>query len=163
MLAFPPVPAVDFGHLLPIGTAFVLPTNHPDIPFLAHAPTMRVPSMRRQYGEYLVRPKDEAYRNHVLAYIEKEDTPRSLWFQLDLLRQVRAPDWRFLRWLAHQVIFDDRRPIRRVYISQAVVSELAEMSGHRSDTKVGEVAKVRPVTDLDSLIRELWPRVFECR
>jgi O-acetyl-ADP-ribose deacetylase (regulator of RNase III) len=28
----------------PIGTAFVLPTGHPHIPFLVHAPTMRTPS-----------------------------------------------------------------------------------------------------------------------
>jgi O-acetyl-ADP-ribose deacetylase (regulator of RNase III) len=28
----------------PIGTAFILPTNDPSLPFLAHAPTMRVPS-----------------------------------------------------------------------------------------------------------------------
>lgn len=27
----------------PVGTAFVLPTDHRDIPFLVHAPTMRVP------------------------------------------------------------------------------------------------------------------------
>jgi O-acetyl-ADP-ribose deacetylase (regulator of RNase III) len=27
----------------PVGTAFVLPTDHPFIPFLVHAPTMRVP------------------------------------------------------------------------------------------------------------------------
>ena len=27
----------------PVGTAFVLSTDHPDVPFLAHAPTMRVP------------------------------------------------------------------------------------------------------------------------
>jgi O-acetyl-ADP-ribose deacetylase (regulator of RNase III) len=27
----------------PVGTAFVLPTGHPDVPFLVHAPTMRVP------------------------------------------------------------------------------------------------------------------------
>ena len=32
--------------------------------------------------------KDEAYRDQVFAYIEKEDTPRSLMFQLDLLREV---------------------------------------------------------------------------
>jgi hypothetical protein len=32
--------------------------------------------------------KDEAYRDHVFAYVEKEDTPRPLLFQLDLLRQV---------------------------------------------------------------------------
>ncbi|MFN8392973.1 MAG: class I SAM-dependent methyltransferase [Bdellovibrionota bacterium] len=42
----------------------------------------------RQYGEYLTQFKDEAYREHVFAYIEKEDTPRPLMFQLDLLREV---------------------------------------------------------------------------
>ena len=44
--------------------------------------------MRRRYGEYLTGLKDEAYREHVFAYVEKEDTPRPLLFQLDLLRQV---------------------------------------------------------------------------
>jgi tRNA (cmo5U34)-methyltransferase len=44
--------------------------------------------MQRQYGEYLTRLLDSSYRDHVFAYVEKEDTPRSLMFQLDLLRQV---------------------------------------------------------------------------
>ena len=44
--------------------------------------------MRRRYGEYLTRLKDEAYRDQVFAYVEKEDTPRPLLFQQDLLRQV---------------------------------------------------------------------------
>jgi tRNA (cmo5U34)-methyltransferase len=44
--------------------------------------------MSQQYGEYLTQLKDDAYRDHVFAYVEKEDTPRSLLFQLDLLRQV---------------------------------------------------------------------------
>jgi tRNA (cmo5U34)-methyltransferase len=44
--------------------------------------------MRRRYGEYLTRLKGEAYRDHVFAYVEKEDTPRPLLFQLDLLRHV---------------------------------------------------------------------------
>jgi tRNA (cmo5U34)-methyltransferase len=44
--------------------------------------------MRRRYGEYLTRLKDEGYRDHVFAYVEKEETPRPLMFQLDLLRHV---------------------------------------------------------------------------
>ena len=44
--------------------------------------------MRQRYGEYLTGLKDEGYRDHVFAYVEKEDTPRPLLFQLDLLRQV---------------------------------------------------------------------------
>ncbi len=44
--------------------------------------------MRRRYGEYLAQLKDEAYRDQIFAYIEEDDTPRSLTFQLDLLREV---------------------------------------------------------------------------
>lgn len=44
--------------------------------------------MRHRYGEYLTRLKDEAYRDHVFAYVEREDTPRPLVYQLDLLRHV---------------------------------------------------------------------------
>ena len=44
--------------------------------------------MWQRYGEYLTQLKDETYRDHVFAYVEKEDTPRPLLFQLDLLRRV---------------------------------------------------------------------------
>lgn len=44
--------------------------------------------MWRRYGEYLTNFKNGAYRDHVFAYIEKEDTPRPLMFQLDMLREV---------------------------------------------------------------------------
>jgi len=44
--------------------------------------------MWRRYGEYLTQFHDEAYRDQVFTYIEKEDTPRSLLFQIDLLRKV---------------------------------------------------------------------------
>jgi tRNA (cmo5U34)-methyltransferase len=44
--------------------------------------------MWQRYGAYLVGLKDAAYRDHVFAYIEKEDSPRSLLYQIDLLRSV---------------------------------------------------------------------------
>ena len=44
--------------------------------------------MWARYGEYLAGMKDAAYRDHVFAYVEQEDTPRPLTFQLDLLREV---------------------------------------------------------------------------
>ncbi len=46
----------------------------------------------QRYGEYLSTLKDSEYRDHVFAYIEKEDTPRPLVYQLDLLRQVGFED-----------------------------------------------------------------------
>ena len=45
-------------------------------------------AMWTRYGRYLTGVKDESYRDHVLAYIEREDTPRPLAWQLELLRVV---------------------------------------------------------------------------
>jgi tRNA (cmo5U34)-methyltransferase len=44
--------------------------------------------MQERYGAYLADLRGPSYRDEVLAYIDKEDTPRPLAFQLDLLRQV---------------------------------------------------------------------------
>jgi len=44
--------------------------------------------LRQRYGEYLTQLKDEAYRDQVFSYIEQEDTPRPLLYQLHLLKQV---------------------------------------------------------------------------
>lgn len=44
--------------------------------------------MWRRYGEYLAALNGPAYRDHVFAYIDREDTPRTLTYQLDLLRAV---------------------------------------------------------------------------
>ena len=48
--------------------------------------------MRERYGEYLSNLRDEKYRDQVFAYIEGEDTPRSLLYQLDVLRAVGFSD-----------------------------------------------------------------------
>ena len=44
--------------------------------------------MWEQWGAYLSGLKNDAYRDHVFAYIEQEDTPRSLVYQLDILREA---------------------------------------------------------------------------
>lgn len=44
--------------------------------------------MWSRYGDYLVELDGEAYRDKVFAYIEKEDSPRPLMFQIDMLRKV---------------------------------------------------------------------------
>ena len=58
------------------------------VDLITHANPRVQAIMWRRYGEYLTGLKDEAYRDHVFAYIEREDTPRSLMYQLDLLRSV---------------------------------------------------------------------------
>jgi tRNA (cmo5U34)-methyltransferase len=44
--------------------------------------------MHERYGDYLTSFRDATYRDEVFAYVEREDTPRPLVFQLELLRQV---------------------------------------------------------------------------
>jgi tRNA (cmo5U34)-methyltransferase len=67
--------------LRPCGSVWVFDLVESSIPAIQQL-------MRQQYGAYLTRLKDESYRDHVFAYIDREDTPRSLLFQLDLLRRV---------------------------------------------------------------------------
>jgi len=67
--------------LRPGGSVWVFDLVESDIPAVQDL-------MWRRYGEYLVALKGEAYRDHVFAYVEHEDTPRSLSFQLGLLREV---------------------------------------------------------------------------
>jgi tRNA (cmo5U34)-methyltransferase len=70
-----------FESLNPGGSLWVFDLVESSIPAVGQL-------MQRQYGEYLTRLRDEAYRDHVFAYVEQEDTPRPLLFQLDLLRAV---------------------------------------------------------------------------
>jgi tRNA (cmo5U34)-methyltransferase len=44
--------------------------------------------MWARYGEYLAALKGPEYRRHVFEYIDFEDTPRPLMFQLDALREA---------------------------------------------------------------------------
>ncbi|WP_051553899.1 class I SAM-dependent methyltransferase [Desulfobulbus elongatus] len=44
--------------------------------------------MWRRYGDYLEAAGGRDYREKVVAYIDKEDSPRPVTFQLDLMRQV---------------------------------------------------------------------------
>ena len=67
--------------LRPAGSVWVFDLVESSIPVVEEV-------MRRRYGEYLTRLKDETYRDRVFAYVEKEDTPRPLLFQVDLLRRV---------------------------------------------------------------------------
>jgi tRNA (cmo5U34)-methyltransferase len=47
--------------------------------------------MWQRYGDYLRDQGGEAYRDKVFDYIDKEDSPRPVTYQLDLLRQVGFP------------------------------------------------------------------------
>jgi len=60
--------------------------------YVADLVTFDGPEVQRlmwdRYGRYLETLGGTAYRDEVFAYIEKEDSPRSLPFQLDILRRA---------------------------------------------------------------------------
>ncbi|AWW30366.1 class I SAM-dependent methyltransferase [Echinicola strongylocentroti] len=43
---------------------------------------------RQKYGQFLANLKDENYRDHVFDYIEKEDSPRSTQYQIDVAQKA---------------------------------------------------------------------------
>jgi len=53
-----------------------------------HQPAPLQQLMWERYGDYLAALKGPEYRDRVFAYVQREDTPRPLVWQLDLLRQV---------------------------------------------------------------------------
>jgi len=65
--------------LKPAGTLWIFDLVQHAMPEVEH-------QMWDRYGRYLTAMKDESYRDHVFGYIEQEDTPRPLLFQLELLR-----------------------------------------------------------------------------
>jgi tRNA (cmo5U34)-methyltransferase len=60
--------------------------------YVADLVTFDIPEVQelmwRRWGDYLKSLGGEKFRDEVYAYIDKEDTPRSLPFQLDLLKTV---------------------------------------------------------------------------
>lgn len=56
------------------------------VDLIAHGHPGVQAAMWRRYGDYLVGLKDAAYRDHVFAYVEKEDSPAALMAIVDGLR-----------------------------------------------------------------------------
>lgn len=57
-----------------------------------NSPALQEFMYKERYGDFLVDLKDKAYQEHVFAYIEKEDSPRPLLFQLKMMEQVGFKD-----------------------------------------------------------------------
>ena len=70
-----------YALLAPGGSVWITDMVHHEIPIVQAM-------MWQRYGRYLAELDGDAYRDKVFAYIEKEDSPRPLTYQLDLLRRV---------------------------------------------------------------------------
>ena len=71
--------------LTPGGSIWVFDLVEHDIPAIQEL-------LWRRYGRYLVDYKDQEFRDLVYGYITKEDTPRSLLFQVDTMRKAGFVD-----------------------------------------------------------------------
>ncbi len=60
--------------------------------FVTHQSPAVQTVMWQRYGEYLAALKGPEYRDHVFAYVDAEDTPRPLVWQLDLLARTGFRD-----------------------------------------------------------------------
>ena len=67
-----------------------------------HDPPALQEMMWRRYGDYLTALKGPEYREHVFAYVDAEDTPRPLAWQLD---RLRAAGFRTIEVLHKNVCF----------------------------------------------------------
>ena len=65
--------------------------------------------MWERYGQYLESLGGAEYRQKVFAYIEKEDTPRSAMWQMDLMRRVGFVDVDLVRKNSVHGVFGGRR------------------------------------------------------
>ncbi|HTV47128.1 MAG TPA: class I SAM-dependent methyltransferase [Phycisphaerae bacterium] len=77
-----------------------------------HEPIQQL--MRNRWGQYLQSQKSDpkegvAYRDEVFAYVEKEDSPRPLLWQIDLMRQVGFVDIEVLHKNSLFAAFGGRR------------------------------------------------------
>ncbi len=70
-----------YGSLRPGGAIWI-------VDLIEHSSPAVQALMWTKYGEYLTDFKDEAFRETVFGYVEEEDTPRPLMFQIDMLRRV---------------------------------------------------------------------------
>jgi len=70
-----------FDILMPGGSLWIYDLVDHELPEVADL-------MRENHGRHLISLGGEAYRDEIFGNIEREDTPRPLTFQLDLLRDV---------------------------------------------------------------------------
>jgi tRNA (cmo5U34)-methyltransferase len=78
--------------------------------FVAHEGNAVSQVMCDRFGDYLMQTGGSEYRDRVFAYIEQEDSPRSLTYQLNLMRQAGFIDIDVLHKTSCFAAFGGRKP-----------------------------------------------------
>ena len=78
--------------------------------FVAHEGNAVSRMMWDRYGDYLVQIGGSEYRDRVFAYVEQEDSPRSLTYQLNLMRRAGFVEIDVLHTTSCFAAFGGRKP-----------------------------------------------------
>jgi DNA repair protein RadA/Sms len=95
------------------------------------------------------------------SYLQQPVEDKTLFVgELDLIRRIRSPEATYLAALALLLVGPQRGSVKRIFVSDEAVSTLRQMQPDQGGPRVGEVVDIKGVSDLESLLRELWPDLF---
>jgi hypothetical protein len=96
------------------------------------------------------------------SYLQQPVDERTLFVgELDLTRRIRPPEPTYIASLAQLVVGPQLGKIRRLFIAAEVAAALGRMQPDKKGPRVSDKVEVRGVSDLDGLLKELWPVLFE--
>ncbi|MEW6048501.1 MAG: ATPase domain-containing protein [Bacillota bacterium] len=96
------------------------------------------------------------------SYLQRAVPQDSLFVgELDLTRRIRPPQGTYLAALAVLLAGPQKGRFKRVYVSSDCAAQLERLRPDRYGPAVGELAEVRGVETLESLLETLWPDLFQ--
>jgi len=96
------------------------------------------------------------------SYLQRPVPEKALFVgELDLTRRIRCPKDTYLAALADLLTGPQKGNIKRLYISSDCATALSRMRPESHGPTVGEVIETIGVTDLEHLLKQLWPDLFE--
>lgn len=116
-------------------------------------------------------PRQQRYREELdlpiavallSSYLQRPVPDRALFVgELDLTRRIRSPEDRYLAALASLLTGAQKGKIKRIYISQDCAKFFGRMRPESHGPTVGEVVEIIGTADLEDLLKQLWPDLFE--
>lgn len=115
-------------------------------------------------------PRQQRYREELdlpiatallSSYLQRPVPEKALFVgELDLTRRIRCPEGIYLAALATLLTGPQKGSIKRLYISDECAGALSKMRPDSHGQTVGEVVDIVPVSDLEHLLKQLWPDLF---
>ncbi len=128
-----------------------------DLTDLSYEINCYVPRQQR-YREELDLPIAAALLS---SYLQRAVPDRALFVgELDLTRRIRCPENRYLAALANLLSGPQKGNIRRLYISDDCAKALGRMRPDSHGPTVSEIIEIIGVSDLEDLLKQLWPDLF---